>query len=378
MRSPFLFATLLLTCIPFATTTMANDSVSFYIGPYTRGESKGIYHAKLDTDTGKLHALKLAAELDSPSFLALHPTKPVVYAVNEVANFGGEKAGAVTALKRDTKTNELTLLNQLTTKGAHPCHVSVTPCGKFVLVANYSGGSIAAYPVQPDGSLGPMSSFVQHEGSSVSPRQKGPHAHSIDPDPAGRFIYSSDLGCDKVFIYQLNEGNLVPNRPAFATVPPGSGPRHFAIHPKAPFAYVINELLSTVTAFKRDAQTGALTEIQTITTLPDNFDGDNTTAEVRIHPSGKFLYGSNRGHDSIATFSIDQKTGKLTPIGHTPSGGNSPRNFTLDPSACYILAAHQLSDNVVAFRINQETCIPEPTGSELKLGSPVCVLFLPN
>ena len=283
-----LFATLLLTCLQFTSVTMAGDSVSFYIGPYTRGESRGIYQAKLDTESGNLHSLKLAAELDNPSFLVLHPTKPIVYAVSEVANFGGEKAGAVSALQRDPKTNELRLLNQQTTKGAHPCHVSVTPCGKFVLAANYSGGSVACYPVQPDGSLGPMSGFVQHEGSSVSPRQKGPHAHCIDPDPSGRFLYSCDLGCDKVFIHQLKEGAFVPNQPAFATVSPGSGPRHFAIHPKAPFAYAINELLSTITVFTRNAQTGALTAIQTISTLPDAFDGKNTTAEIRIHPSGQF------------------------------------------------------------------------------------------
>ena len=373
-----LFATLLLTCLQFTSVTMAGDSVSFYIGPYTRGESRGIYQAKLDTESGNLHSLKLAAELDNPSFLVLHPTKPIVYAVSEVANFGGEKAGAVSALQRDPKTNELRLLNQQTTKGAHPCHVSVTPCGKFVLAANYSGGSVACYPVQPDGSLGPMSGFVQHEGSSVSPRQKGPHAHCIDPDPSGRFLYSCDLGCDKVFIHQLKEGAFVPNQPAFATVSPGSGPRHFAIHPKAPFAYAINELLSTITVFTRNAQTGALTAIQTISTLPDAFDGKNTTAEIRIHPSGQFLYGSNRGHDSIATFRIDPKTGELIAIGHTPSGGNSPRNFTIDPSARYLLAAHQSSDNVVAFRINSQTGLPEPTGSELELGSPVCIVFVSN
>ena len=376
--SVFLFGCLLVVGFSGAYPVLAGDSVSFYIGTYTRGDSKGIYQAQLDLATGKLHSLELAAELDSPSFVALHPTMPVVYAVSEVANFGGEKAGAVSALRRDAESGHLTLLSQQTTKGAHPCHVSVTPCGKFVMVANYSGGSVACYPVEKNGSLGPMSGFVQHEGSSVSPRQKGPHAHSIDPGPAGRFFYVDDLGADKVFIYQLDEGRLVPNQPAFASLAPGSGPRHLAFHPEGRFVYVINELLSTVTAFKHDAETGTLTEIQTISTLPDGFDGKNTTAEVRIHPSGKFLYGSNRGHDSIAVFRINCDTGKLTALGQTSSGGNSPRNFTIDPSGRYLLVAHQLSDNVVAFRINQDTGLLKPTGSEIEVSMPVCVTFIPE
>ncbi len=367
-----------LTCLAFAilvSPATSNDSLSLYIGTYTRGDSRGIYQAQLDLEIGKLHSLELAAELESPSFLALHPTKAVVYAVSETASFGGEKAGAVSALRRDPASGHLTLLNQHSTKGAHPCHVSITPCGKFVMVANYSGGSVACYPVEEDGSLGPMSGFVQHEGSSVSPRQKGPRAHSIDADPTGRFFYADDLGADKVFIYRLDEGKLVPSKPAFASLAPGSGPRHLAFHPKGRFAYVINELLSTVTAFAHNADTGALTEIQTIGTLPDGFEGKNTTAEIRVHPSGKFLYGSNRGHDSIAAFRIDRDTGKLTPLGQTSSGGSSPRNFTIDPSGRYLLAAHQNSDNVVAFQIDQETGLPKPTGSELAVGSPVCVVF---
>lgn len=368
---------LLVVCFTGADPAIAGESVPFYVGTYTRGDSKGIYQAQLDRETGELHSLELAAELESPSFLALHPSKPVVYAVSEVADFGGETAGAVTALKRDKASGRLTRLNQQSTKGAHPCHVSVTPCGKFVMVANYTGGSVACYPVEDDGSLGPMSGFVQHEGSSVNQRrQKGPHAHSINPDPAGKFFYAADLGMDKILISKLDSGRLVPNDPAFASLAPGSGPRHFAFHPNGRFAYVINELLSTVTVFEHDADTGALDEIQTISTLPAGFDGQNTTAEVCVHPSGKFLYGSNRGHDSIAVFRIDQETGKLTVIGHSPSGGESPRNFAPDPSGRYLLAAHQNTDNVVAFRIDQESGLLEPTGSELAVGAPVCVVFL--
>lgn len=370
------FACLVLVAFAGTVSAVAAEPIPFYLGTYTRGDSKGIYRAQLDPETGKLHSPELAAELESPSFLALHPTKPVVYAVSEIANFGGEKAGAVSALERDKASGDLTLLSQQTTKGAHPCHVSVTPCGKFVMVANYTGGSVACYPVEEDGSLGPMSGFVQHEGSSVNRRQKSPHAHSINPDPAGRFLYAADLGADRIFIYRLVSGKLVPNQPAFASLAPGSGPRHFTFHPNGRFAYVINELLSTVTAFRHNVETGALTEIQTIGTLPAGFDGENTTAEVRVHPSGKFLYGSNRGHDSIACFRIDEATGKLTALGHTPSGGESPRNFAPDPSGRFLLAAHQKTDNVVAFRIDQESGLLEPTGSELTVGTPVCVVFL--
>ena len=361
-----------------AAPASAADSVSLYLGTYTRGSSRGVYQARLDTHTGKLHSLQLVAELENPSFLALHPAKPVVYAVSETNNFEGEPAGAVSTLQRDPATGQLALLGQQTTKGAHPCHVSITPSGEYVMVANYSGGSIACYPVKEDGSLGPMSGFVQHEGSSVSPRQKGPHAHSINSDAAGRFILVDDLGLDKVLIYRLEDGKFVPNDPAFATLAPGSGPRHLVFHPNGRFVYVINELLSTVTAFGYDPKTGKLREIQTIATLPKEFAGGNTTAEVCVHPSGKFLYGSNRGHDSIVTFRIDSETGELTLVGHTPSGGRSPRNIALDPSGRFLLAAHQNSDNVVAFRIDQETGMPKATGSELKVGSPVCVVFQPE
>lgn len=377
-KHPFVLVVFLLVGLALlvsAAPASAADSRSFYVGVYTRGESRGIYRAQLDTQTGRLGSLELVAELENPSFLALHPSKPVVYAVSEVNNFGEEKAGAVSALRRDPATGRLTLLDRQTTKGAHPCHVSITPSGDYVMVANYSGGSIACYPVKEDGSLGPMSGFVQHEGSSVSPRQKGPHAHSINSDPAGRFILVDDLGLDKVLIYRLEDGKFVPNDPAFAALAPGSGPRHLAFHPGGRFVYVISELLSTVTAFDYDPRTGALSEIQTIGTLPKQFAGGNTTAEICVHPSGKFLYGSNRGHDSIVTFRIDSETGKLTLVGHTPSGGRSPRNIALDPSGRYLLAAHQNSDNVVAFRIDQETGMPKATGSELKVGSPVCVVF---
>jgi len=357
----------------------AHGPIPVYFGTYTRGQSQGIYQARLDLHTGKLGSLQLVAEVENPSFLAFHPGRPLLYAAGELAEFQGGKAGAVSAFKRNTITGELTLLGQQPSGGAQPCHVSVTPCGKYVLAANYSGGNVACYPVNRDGSLGPMSGFVQHEGSSVNPRrQQGPHAHSFNPDPAGRFFFAADLGIDKILIYRIEDDALVANDPAFVTVAPGSGPRHFTFHPRGRFAYVINELLSTVTAFSYDAQRGSLTEIQIITTLPEGFDGKNSTAEVQVHPSGKFLYGSNRGHNSLAVFSIDQQTGKLTPLGHTSTEGETPRNFAVDPTGLFILAANQATNNVVVLRVNQDDGTLESTGNQLEVGSPVCVKFPPH
>lgn len=356
--------------------TRAAESARVYFGTYTRGLSKGIYLARFDLETGRLDALELAAELANPSFLALHPTRPLVFAVGEMADFGGEKAGAVSALAVDRATGRLSLLNQQTSGGAHPCHVCVAPSGDHVLAANYTSGSLACYPIEADGSLGAMTCLVQHEGSSVNPRrQAGPHAHSINPDPAGRFFFAADLGLDKILVYRLESGRLVPNNPPSASLAPGSGPRHFTFHPTGRFAYVINELASTVTAFRYDAERGSLDSLQTISTLPEGFDGQSTTAEVQVHPSGNFLYGSNRGHDSIAIFRIHPETGKLTALGHASTEGKMPRNFAVDPTGRFLLAANQDTDNVVVMRIDQETGTLQSTGQHLKVGAPVCVKF---
>ncbi len=350
-----------------------------YFGTYTRGEkSKGIYVARLDRRDGKLREPELAAELKNPSFVAIHPNRRFLYAVGEMYGPGG-KGGAVSALAIDPKSGRLNPLNQQSSGGPGPCHVTVDPSGRCVLVANYGGGSVACLPIGEDGRLKEAASFIQHEGSSVDPRrQKGPHAHSVNCDAAGRFAFVADLGLDKVMIYRLDaaNGKLHANDPAFASVEPGSGPRHFDFHPSGRFACVINELASTITAFSYDASKGALEAIHTLSTLPEGFDGKNTTAEVQVHPSGRFAYGSNRGHDSIAIFAVDGDSGRLTPVGHQSTGGRTPRNFGIDPSGAYLLAANQDSDNVVAFRIDQDTGRLAPTGQELKVGRPVCVEFL--
>lgn len=357
---------------------MKSNECLVYFGTYTSGKSKGIYVSRFDTASGKLSAPELAAETTNPSFVAIHPSHRFLYAVGELS---GKKGGAVSAFAIDPQSGKLTLLNQQSSVGVGPCFVAVDKAGKNALVANYGGGSVAALPIQSDGRLAEASSFIQHTGSSVNPkRQKGPHAHSINLDAANHFAFTPDLGLDKVLIYKFDsaKGTLTPNNPPFASVAPGSGPRHFAFHPSGRFAYVINEINCTMTAFSYDAKRGELKELQTLSTLPQ---GESvlpaySTAEVRVHPSGKFLYGSNRGHDTIAVFAIDESTGKLVPIEHVPTQGKIPRNFGIDPTGGWLLAAHQSSDNVVVFRIDQKTGRLTPTGQSIEVGAAVCVKFM--
>ncbi len=350
-----------------------------YIGTYTWKASKGIYLGQLDLASGRLESVELAGELTNPSFLAIHPNRPLLYAVGELGDFAGKKAGAVSAMAIDPASGKLTLLNQQSSGGPGPCHLCVDRTGRCVLVANYSGGSVACLPIQEDGRLGKATSFDQHRGSGPNPkRQDGPHAHSIQVDAANRFAFSPDLGLDKIFIYRLDpaEGKLTPNDPPFGAVAPGSGPRHFDFHPNGRYAYVINELRSTVTAFRYDAERGALGAMQVVSTLPEGFEGNNTTADIHVHPSGKFLYGSNRGHDSIAIFAIDAESGHLRPTGHESTQGKTPRNFGIDPTGAHLLAANQDTSDVVVFRIDAESGKLQATGSTAKVGNPVCVKMM--
>jgi 6-phosphogluconolactonase len=356
------------------------DKLWVYVGTYTQGKSKGIHLLELDLATGALTPQGLAAEATNPSFLAVHPSRKFLYAVAETGDVAGKKSGAISAFAIDAKTGRLTLLNQQPSVGAGPCHLVVDGQGTHVLVANYGSGSVAALPIQEDGRLRNASGSIQHQGSSVNPkRQQGPHAHSINLDPANRFAFAADLGLDKVLIYRFDpaKGSLTPNQTPSAPVAPGSGPRHFAFHPSGRYAYVINEMLSTVTAFTYDPEQGVLKELQTVSTLPPGFQGNNSTAEVQVHPSGKFLYGSNRGHNSIAVFRIDTETGRLTATGHQPTQGRTPRNFGVDPTGTYLLAANQASDNIVVFRIDLQTGEPRPTGHGVEIPTPVCVKMIP-
>jgi 6-phosphogluconolactonase len=305
-----------------------------------------------------------------------------VYAVAEVSDVGGRRTGGISAFAIEDGTGRLQPLNSQPSGGAGPCHLVVDPSGKCVLAANYGGGSVTSIPLEADGRLAEPGTVIQHEGKSVNPRrQEGPHAHSINVDKTNRFAVAADLGLDKLLVYKLDAqaGTLTPHDPPHASVEPGAGPRHFAFHPNGRFAYVINEIALSVTAFAWDGQRGALETIHTVTTLPRDFQGSReglSTAEVQVHPSGKFLYGSNRGHDTIAMFEIDQETGKLTPIGHQPTAGKTPRNFGIDPTGQYLLAANQNSHTVVVFRIDQETGRLEATGQQVEVPSPVCVKFV--
>jgi 6-phosphogluconolactonase len=352
-----------------------------YFGTYTNnGKSKGIYCYKLDLATGKLTEVGVTEGVKNPSFLAIRPDGKYLYACSEVSE-GDKPTGVVASFALDRKTGALTRLNHQSSQGAGPCHVSVDKTGRCVLVANYGGGSVASLPIQDDGTLAPAASAIQHEGSSVDPnRQKEPHAHSINVSPDNRFAFAADLGLDKVLIYKLDpqKGTLTPNDPAFAKTPPGGGPRHFAFHPSGRFAYVCNEMKSSVTALKYDADTGSLTEIHTITTLPaDKQDlKGNSTAEIQVHPSGKFVYCSNRGHDSLAIFAVDEKTGQLTAAGHQSTGGKTPRNFGIDPTGSYIIACNQSTDNVLVLKVDPASGQLQPAGEPVSIPAAVCVKFL--
>ena len=385
MRMPLLRGEMprfLVTCLGIVTMAAgarAAEPVAVYVGTYTGGGSKGIYRFEFDGETGKPSGARLVAETPSPSFLAFAPDGKHLYAVNEVDGFDGKPGGSVSAFSVDTG-GTLTLLNQQSSLGKGPCHLTVDRAGNNVLVANYGGGSAAVVPIGEGGRLGTPSSVVQHRGSSVVPgRQKEPHAHSINLDPQGKFAVVADLGLDKVLIYKFDPkvGGIAPNRPDFAATAPGAGPRHFAFHPSGKYAYVINELNSTVTAFNYDAEKGVLSTLQSLSTLPPGSRGTNYPADLHVHPNGRFLYGSNRGHNSIVAYAIDPSTGKLTHIENQAEGIKTPRNFTIDPTGKFLLVANQDANSVVVFRIDDTTGALKTTGQTIAVPKPVCLRFVP-
>jgi len=364
---------------PSSARGAAKHQYLVYIGTYTRDKSQGIYVYRFEPATGHVESLGLAAETANPSFLAVHQNGRLLYAVSEMYGSEGRTQGAVSAFTIDRSTGRLTLLNQVTSRGGGPCHLVVDKAGKNVLVANYGGGSVAAMPVKADGSLSEASAFIQHQGKGADPkRQSGPHAHSINLSADNRYAMVADLGLDQILYYRFDtaHGTLAPNEPPFAKLQPGAGPRHFAFHPNGRFAYVINEIASTVTAFAYHRPGGSLKQLQSISTLPEGFSGSNSTAEVQVHPSGRFLYGSNRGHDSIAAFSVDPRNGTLKTIGHFPTQGRTPRNFGIDPTGSHLFAANQATGNIVLFRIDPKTGRLEATGQVLETPLPVCVKFV--
>ena len=344
-----------------------------YVGAYTRPPSKGISVYRLDTASGQMTSLGVAVETSNPTFLAVHPNRKFLYAVNEEAD------GGVSAFAIDPSTGRLKPLNRVSSRGAGPCHLAVDPAGHWLYAANYNSGSIAAFPVRADGSLGESAAFVQHTGSSVNPqRQRGPHAHSVNLAPGGRFLLAADLGLDQILIYRVDAGNglLTPGDPPFASLAGGSGPRHMAFSRDERFAYVVNEMLATVTVFRLGGGGGRLAELQTVPMTAADYAGPKSAAEIAVHPNGRFLYASHRGDSTLAAFGIDPEKGTLSAIERTPSGGKTPRNFAIDPSGTWLLAANQDSGNVVPFRIDRESGRLSASGKPVEVASPVCIVFV--
>jgi 6-phosphogluconolactonase len=367
----------LLGAIAARANAWSNEVRGLYVGTYTSGKSEGIYVYHFDPKTG---ALQRSSSIKSvnPSFLTIDQSKRFLYAVNEVGEFLGKPGGAVSAFAIDRATGNLRLLNEQATQGADPCYLSVDSRKRTLLVANYTGGNVSVFPLRSDGTLGMVAEVKQHEGSGPKEQQKGPHAHCIIFDRSERHALAADLGIDKVMIYRFDRatGKLSPATQPFAELKAGAGPRHLSFHPSGKFIYTINELDSTMSAFKYNEREGTLTAIETVSTLPSDFSGTSFCADVHVSPSGRFLYGSNRGHNSIVVFEIDQRTGKLTQVEHVSTEGNWPRNFTIDPSGGFLLVANQRSDNVVVFSIDATTGRLKPTGVNESIPSPVCLRFL--
>jgi 6-phosphogluconolactonase len=364
--------------------------LTLYVGIYTTGttdaagdnrQSEGIYSYRLHLDSGRLEKLGVTGGVVNPSFLALAPGGRYLYAVNEVEEFGGQPTGAVSAFAVDRRRAELRLLNREPSHGGAPCYVTIDRTGRFALVANYSGGSVSVLPLGRDGRLGAATDLSRHSGSGPNAeRQQAPHAHCIVLDPLNRYAFAADLGADRLVCYRFDarRGKLAPAAEPWVKTAPGAGPRHFAFHPGGKLAYLVNELDSSVTALSYDGTRGRLRPFQTIGTLPADYSGENTCADIHVSPSGRFLYVSNRGHDSLACYAIARRGGRLSLIEHVSTRGRTPRNFAIDPTGRFLLAANQNSHNIVVFRLDSRTGRLSPTGHETEVPSPVCLKFAPT
>jgi len=349
-----------------------------FVGTYTDHGSKGIYAYRFDSSSGKLTALGLAAESANPSFLAADSTGKFLYAVNELQSYNGQPTGAVSAFAINSETGKLSLQNQVSSRGEDPAHIVLDKTGKYALVANYTTGSVAVFPLLKDGRLGNTSSFVQHKGSSADPeRQAGPHAHAIALSPDNRFAVVADLGLDQLLVYRFDaEKGTLADAPQIMRTAPAAGPRHLVFGRDGKFLYVLNEMQSSVVTYSYDTPSGALHEVQHVSALTRPFKASDTAAEIEVHPSGKFLFASNRGDDSIAVFAIDPHTGMLTRVETYPTGGKTPRHFAIDPSGAWLLAENQDSNDIVVFSIDQQTGHLTQTGQTTEVPSPVCVKFV--
>ena len=352
--------------------------LTFYVGTYTSGKSEGIYFYSLNLTSGELKRIDITKDVKDPSFLAIAPNRRYLYAVNEVEEFNGKKSGALSAFAVDRRTGNLRLLNQQPSLGGAPCYVTVDRTGRFALVANYSGGNVAVLPIRRDGSLGEATDVKQDEGSSINvDRQQGPHAHCIVLDPTNRFAYTCDLGTDKImsFRFDRRRGKLIPNERPWVAIKPGAGPRHLTFHPSGKYAYVMNEMHVTVSAFAVDRISGNLVEMQTLPTLPRELTAEDSGADIHLSPDGRFVYCSNRGHDSIAAFKVDPRSGKLTLVAHEFTGGEKPRNFAIDPTGAFLLVANQNTDTIISFRRDAKTGRLGTTGHVVEVPNPVCLKF---
>lgn len=372
-----LFAGIFHSCSNTGAGDAGPETLRLYIGSYADSADAGIYLYEFSIPDREFRKIQEIRGHRNPSFLALHPEGDFLYAVNEIAGFKGENSGSVTAFSVEAGTGRLTFINSQPSLGAHPCHISVLPDGNHVAVANYSGGSVALLPVAGNGALEKPSGFAQHEGSGPdSRRQRSAHAHSVYPFGDGSAIIAADLGTDMVMIYRSGDtGSLDPAYPnPSVSMKPGSGPRHIAIHPAGRWIYVINELNSTITRIDFDENSGSFSVMESVSTLPEKFEDENYCADIRIHPGGRFLYASNRGHNSIAVFEL-APDGAPVLVSHEPSGGDWPRNFNIDPSGSLLMAANQRSGNIAVFEIDRDTGLLEKTDAELRIDQPVCVEF---
>jgi 6-phosphogluconolactonase len=373
-RIYFIINFLILAIMTTQPNAIAQDLL--YVGTYSDRGSQGIYVLEFDRATGKLSERQTLEDKDSPSFLTIHPNGKYLYAVYREGKNADDQHGTVTAFAIDPKNGKLSKLNEQSSEGAEPCHVSVDPNGKLVYVSNYTAGNLAVYPIGDDGKLGAASDVVQHRGSSVNPdRQQEPHMHSVVPSENGDVIYASDLGIDKIMLYRpdRNSGKLSAATPPFATSTPGAGPRHFALHPNGKFAFSIEELSSTTAAYAVQ-ENGSLEPVDRTTTLPEGALAEgNSTADIHVSPDGKFVYASNRGHDSIVIYAVDSDTGKLTYVDNEPAGGEHPRNFCMDSQGEFVWVANRDTDKVVVFRRDAKTGKLSATGNEIKIPAAVCV-----
>jgi 6-phosphogluconolactonase len=367
--------------LPLVYVGTYSEAILFGTGQVLQGQGQGIHIFRYSAKDARLMPCGVAAGVRNPSYLAFDSAARFLFCVNEFKEYDGQASGAVSSYRIDRESGALDFISMRASRGTDPCHLTVDATGRFVLVANFASGSVAVLPVAENGGLGDAVTFIQHQGSSIDPkRQAGPHAHAVTLDAANRYAFVPDLGLDQIVIYAFDEATgalkLNSHQPMHA-VAPGAGPRQLVFSPGGRHAYLINELNSTMTAYAYESGTGRLSELQTLPTLPDGFAGHSTCAEVQISPDGRFLYGSNRGHNSIAVFRIDPVTGRMAIVGHVPSGGRIPRNFVVGDGGRVLVSANQDTNDLFVFRIDSTTGLPVRTGSAIDVGTPVCVKFLP-